>query len=291
MILTVFSSSYTETINAWIGYDINKFKIVYRLRSNGDHSDSFNDTQKECPLYGAPEWLFDKGLCLGGESIIYFRHKDKGFFACSSYSESGEVNEILRRIHCDISSDRPEIFRLANREMFSDRPILEIMGRKYGNRMLKIDGFSFHRPYATFVSIPPTSYTAYDGEAYNGDGSFYCCDNHKTFSHFAKSKINIEGFPIWLPDILLDCKAYSRCLSFTEMTNGTYYRYYMWMEKRKEKGIVETKDESSINFIKYLEAGGEYSNFTSFTGQSFLGALMDDDEEDLPPKKKVKTCV
>jgi len=247
------------------------------LRSNGEHSDHFDiDTQKESPLIGAPEWLFDKRLDLGGESIIYFRHEDKGFFACSSYRTSDEVNEILRRIHCDISSDRPE-----NREMFSDRPILEIMGRKDGNRMLKIDGCSFHRPYATFVSIPPTSY--------NVDGPFFCCDNHMTFSHFAKSKINIEGFPIWLPDILLDGKAFSRCLSFTEMTNGTYYRYYMWMEKRKEKGIIETKDESSINFIKYLEAGGEYSNFSSFTGHwSYLGALRDDDEEDLPPKKKVK---
>ena len=192
---------------------------------------------------GAPAWLFEEDLEID-EQIYYFRHEDKdeyykAFFACSSYSRSGKSNELLRRLAREM------------KHSFRDCPVLELESE---NRMLKIDGFSLHRPYATFVTIESQP-------SFNADGPFSCCDNHETFSRVAKLEDGIEGLPLWLPDILYDAKQFSKCMPFTEMGNGTYYRYFMWMEKRKEKGIVETKDEAAISFIKDLEKGGEDGSF------------------------------
>ena len=204
---------------------------------------------------GAPAWLFEEDLEYD-EQIYYFRHEDKdeykAFFACSSYSRSGKSNELLRRLKRDMDMNKSLYSTIDN------RPVLELESE---NRMLKIDGFSLHRPYATFVSIGlPTSF--------NANGPFSCCDNHETFSRVAKLEDGIEGLPLWLHDILYDAKQFSKCMPFTEMGNGTYYRYFMWMEKRKEKGIVETKDEAAISFIKDLEKGGEDGSFCQEWGRS-----------------------
>lgn len=201
-----------KLISEWIGAPALEFQHVYDLNSGGFHQDRVGDnTQFECPLRGAPQWLFQRDLELG-ECIGYFRKGELGFMATSGsfYTES---NQILRRLAVEMGCS-----------------VLDLSDRT--RESFAIDGFSLHRQFATFLCLPPNTFKL--------DLPFTCCDNHRTFSKLAAigGPYRVDFHPVWLKDLLHDARVYSTCLPFSKMPNGFYYKHWM-------RGDLHPSDEDS----------------------------------------------
>jgi len=191
-----------ERISAWIGAPLTDFKHVYDLWPYGLHSDhERGGTQFECPLLGAPEWLFKHEFKFT-ELIGFFRHGGLGFMATSSYSVGESSNSVLRRLGAEMHL-----------------PVLELNDNT--RDAFRIDGFSLHRRFATLLALPPSTFKI--------DAPFTCCDNHRTFSALASlgGGHHVEHHPTWLKDNLYDAETYSTCRPFAKMPKGFYYKHYM----------------------------------------------------------------
>ena len=214
-----------ERISAWIGAPLTDFKHVYDLWPYGLHSDHERGTQFECPLLGAPKWLFKDEFNFT-ELIGFFRHGGLGFMATSSYSFGESSNSVLRRLGAEMHL-----------------PVLELNDNT--RDAFRIDGFSLHRRFATLVALPPSTFKI--------DTPFTCCDNHRTFSALASlgGGHHVEHHPIWLKDNLYDAETYSMCRPFAKMPKGFYYKHYMrgdadpseYDSEAETSGLVSDSDD------------------------------------------------